>query len=594
MFLPLRPASTTCVLRREARTEAQAGAAATRESPGEGSAGGKGMAGAAPGDRGQLAGLRSRPDLNGRRVEVRGQAAGRDGAPRLAVRLLFGAGAGTVLKVKAANLDLDKDRVLDPAMATLEDATLSVEEATLEMQALALGVPPPEEWRDWARGLPDEVLEKVAGKVVAQAEAGWAAQRKRSVSNGGGYWTEERIQKRMEERKREGNCLFVFALVCRGWRKTQLRVGGPLRTRVRSDVIMPGRVELVKWALAEGCPRDGGYDDTLAVAAADFGHTELVRWLIQEQGFAMDDTVMGIAAYSGNLELVRWLRGEGCDWNARACGSAAAAGRLAVLQWLRANGCPWDAETCNMAALNGHLETLRWACENGCDWNETTCLDAAQGGHLEVLEWLRAEGCPWDAETCNAAAQNGHLETLRWACENGCDWNETTCSYAAQGGHLEVLEWLRAEGCPWDAETCNAAAQNGHLETLRWARQNGCDWSAQTCYYAADSGHLEILEWLRAKGCPWDADTCHCAVELGHVEVLRWARENGCPWDILTRARAAEELEYWDDLGNLVEEEEWDGDDEYGYEPGYGVDGSDQQIAWLEEEVGWDSESDHE
>ena len=33
----------------------------------------------------------------------------------------------------------------------------------------------PEEWRDWARGLPDEVLEKVAGKVVAQTEAGWAA-----------------------------------------------------------------------------------------------------------------------------------------------------------------------------------------------------------------------------------------------------------------------------------------------------------------------------------------------------------------------------------------------------------------------------------
>ena len=59
------------------------------------------MAGAEAGDRGKLAGLRSRPDLNGRRVEVRGTAAGKDGAPRVAVRLLFGAGAGTVLKVKA-------------------------------------------------------------------------------------------------------------------------------------------------------------------------------------------------------------------------------------------------------------------------------------------------------------------------------------------------------------------------------------------------------------------------------------------------------------------------------------------------------------
>ena len=45
------------------------------------------------------------------------------------MRLLFGAGAGTVLKVKADNLDRDRDRVLDPAMQTLVAA----------MQALALG-----------------------------------------------------------------------------------------------------------------------------------------------------------------------------------------------------------------------------------------------------------------------------------------------------------------------------------------------------------------------------------------------------------------------------------------------------------------------
>jgi hypothetical protein len=85
-------------------------------------------------------GLRSRPDLNGRRVEVKGEEAGKDGAPRFRVELLFGVGAGTVMKVKAANLDLDRDRVLNPAMATL----------VAEMQALAPGAPPPEERRDWA------------------------------------------------------------------------------------------------------------------------------------------------------------------------------------------------------------------------------------------------------------------------------------------------------------------------------------------------------------------------------------------------------------------------------------------------------------
>ena len=152
---------------------------------------------------------------------------------------------------------------------------------------------------DWA-GLPEHVLMKVAEKHIAQTEAGWAAGLKKAQI----WWTEERIQEEMAERKRDGNCLFVFALVCKGWRKAQLKVGGPLRTRAESDVILPGSVALVKWALAEGCPREseGGY--TMAEAAAGYGHMELVRWLIQEQGLAMDRKVMWRAARGGNLEIV--------------------------------------------------------------------------------------------------------------------------------------------------------------------------------------------------------------------------------------------------------------------------------------------------
>merc|ERR1711907_523992 len=123
---------------------------------------------------------------------------------------------------------------------------------------------------------------------------------------------------------------------------------------------MPGSVALAKWALAEGCPRgdDGyGYPFTMAEDAAAHGHQELVRYLVQEQGFAMDVTMMGMAARCGNLELVRWLRGEGCGWGRSTCICAATRGRLGVLQWLRANGCPWDAETCKCAAFNGQLGT---------------------------------------------------------------------------------------------------------------------------------------------------------------------------------------------------------------------------------------------
>ena len=118
---------------------------------------------AGPGDRGELVDFGSR---NGRRVEVLSRSVGQDGAPRFRVELLFGAGAGTALKAKAANLELDKDSVLDdPALNTLVAA----------MQALAPGATPAEERRDWAGGVPIEVLAKIFQTHVARTEARFRA-----------------------------------------------------------------------------------------------------------------------------------------------------------------------------------------------------------------------------------------------------------------------------------------------------------------------------------------------------------------------------------------------------------------------------------
>ena len=149
--------------------------------------------------------------------------------------------------------------------------------------------------------------------------------------------------------------LFIFALVCKPWRKAQLKVGGPLRTRLDSDVILPGSVALVKWALAEGCPRDDEFE-TMAQAAARFGHLELVKWLCGEGGFAMDEFVMRWAAHGGNLELVKWLRGEGCPWNASTCHIAVDEGHVEVLRWARENGCEWTSSIEGLAAKLGYTD----------------------------------------------------------------------------------------------------------------------------------------------------------------------------------------------------------------------------------------------
>ena len=204
---------------------------------------------------------------------------------------------------------------------------------------------------------------------VSQDEARWVVQLIKQGKQEG--WCEEYIQERMaKERKRKGNCLFIFARVCKPWRKAQLKVGGPLRTRVESDVIPPGQVALVKWALAEGCPRENG-SYTMAHAAAGYGHLELVKWLCGEGGFGMDKRLLRLAARAGNLELVQWVRGEGFS-DEGACEFAAKGGQLEVLQWLVADGCAWDAETCFAAVDYGQVEVLRWARENGCPWLAVT------------------------------------------------------------------------------------------------------------------------------------------------------------------------------------------------------------------------------
>ena len=151
----------------------------------------------------------------------------------------------------------------------------------------------------------------------------------------------------------------MFARVCKEWRKAQLKVGGPLCTRVHSDVIAPGSVELAKWALAEGCPREKPHGFTMADAAAQYGHTELVKWLCGEGGFAMDEGVMMQAALSGNLELVQWLRGEGCSWDYWTCYWAVSKGHVEVLRWARENGCPWHVQTRDRAAAElGYTDDL--------------------------------------------------------------------------------------------------------------------------------------------------------------------------------------------------------------------------------------------
>ena len=267
---------------------------------------------------------------------------------------------GPVLSLVAEKLNAAETR--GPGF-TLMAITCQVWKKTLRQDAIdAAGGP--EVWRDWGnlfgKGLPVRVLAKVAEKLITQNEAPWAAWLK-EVRGDSEHW----IQEKMDQRKRVGNCLFVFARVSKEWRKAQLKVGGPLRSRFMSDVLLPGRVELLKWALAEGCPREGpdgtfdgidvhamGVDGgtTMAHQAANAGKVAILQYLVEEENFPMDLVMIRKAAHYGHLEVVQWLRGNGCEWDSWVCHQATEFGHPEVLRWARENGCPWDPRTRDKAA----------------------------------------------------------------------------------------------------------------------------------------------------------------------------------------------------------------------------------------------------
>ena len=121
--------------------------------------------------------------------------------------------------------------------------------------------------------------------------------------------------------------LAIFSRVSKTCRSAAIAKdeASPIRLKVR-DVVCS--VELVKWAVDQGYPRE------------------------------KERVICEYAARGGFLETLKWLRASGCEWFSGACAAAAEGGHLDVLKWLRANGCPWNDGVCSCAAGEATWKSL--------------------------------------------------------------------------------------------------------------------------------------------------------------------------------------------------------------------------------------------
>ena len=165
--------------------------------------------------------------------------------------------------------------------------------------------------RDWAGGLPTELLEKVA----------------RAVPAGDGLW---------------------FRLVCRKWAAAGAAVAA-----------VPGEERLLRGKVT----RTRGPD-----AAASAARVAEVMGSAMEEPLKekFRNNLCAYAAEGGHLAVLQWARSEGRPWDERTCAKAAMTGHLDILQWARANECPWNGKTCAAALINGQNAVFLWARDNGC------------------------------------------------------------------------------------------------------------------------------------------------------------------------------------------------------------------------------------
>ena len=285
-------------------------------------------------------------------------------------------------------------------------------------------------------------------------------------------------------------------------------------------------------------------------AASQYGHLEIVKWLV-ENGCEFQTDTMYRAALSGSVELCRWLLRNGCkisedtvpksipllklllEWGYKPgpkfFSQAALNGSFGLMKWAKCRGFKWDESTCASAAAAGRLDILEWARKLECPWNETCCIAAAKAGDLSILSWARERRCPWTSQVITEAGMYGHFKVMKWAVENGCPLPQSI-QFSTPVKDIANIEYLFNKGFKVSSNGCIEAVRRGHKEALMWFIDHGAPRNDAPCNEAANQGRVALLLKLISKQFPTSEKTITMAVKYPFL--FKWLKTtNKCPWD---------------------------------------------------------------
>lgn len=325
-----------------------------------------------------------------------------------------------------------------------------------------------------------------------------------------------------------------------------------------------GKLETLKWILAQGCAWADEETDVMTEAAR-YGQVGILRYM-KEEGYTSDNILEG-ALLGNQTESLRWIlgnirlsslrNGNLCFWSnylsGIECFKILLEYDIKVTDEALTNFCNSDCLECFILAVSlvkkwnpvscvlkccasGSPRILEWIIESEfARWKRIYSYAACEMGNLNVLEWAYGKGYALADQLLTSCIRNGRIEIIRWLEEIQYDFSgETPSIFDCEGEN--TIEWF-LDNRKWGEEEFNEAVRMG--DRIRISKMNDkCLENGYSYFnilhsgYAAVIGDVSFLQFIIEKGCPLDTNVTFNSVYYDNLDCFKYAYESGCPADM--------------------------------------------------------------
>lgn len=267
--------------------------------------------------------------------------------------------------------------------------------------------------------------------------------------------------------------------------------------------------------------------------AAKMNNLELLKWALN-MGCPRDECEIRYAIQNGNLDMVKYIYQTGLKETGLEYGYAAESNKMNIFYWLVDKKFKYKSDSSELACNSGNLGALKIFRSRKFPISDRCAEIVASEGNLKILQWLYDIEIPMKKRTAEFAALNGHLNILIWLSDK-LKFGNSVFKAAVSGRNIECLEYLFKQQCfKYDPATINITAINGDIKTFKWLEDKGFPVGEDVFGFAVESGNIELVKYLKFKGYPPSDNIIWLLFHspfnpnnMNKLEIVTWLVENG-------------------------------------------------------------------